>query len=161
MDKKFIISASILSADFSCLKEEIEKAENAGVDWIHIDVMDGHFVPNLTMGPFIVETCRKITHLPLDVHLMVEHPERLLIDFSNAGASSLSIHIENNPNIHRSLQTIRNLGCSTGVVINPGTDAVLCKPILHLADIILVMSVNPVFWTKIFIRSSSKSIILI
>jgi ribulose-phosphate 3-epimerase len=145
MADNFKIAASILSADFSCLKKEIEEAENAGIDWIHIDVMDGHFVPNLTMGPFIVEACRKITSLPLDVHLMIEHPERLLVDFTNAGATLLSVHIENNPNLHRTLQSIKDLGCKTGVVINPGTDASLCTPIMHLADILLVMSVNPGF----------------
>jgi ribulose-phosphate 3-epimerase len=141
----FIISASILSADFSCLNKEIKDAENAGVDWIHIDVMDGHFVPNLTMGPFIVETCRRVTDLPLDVHLMVERPEQLLVDFANAGATSLSIHVENNPNVYQILQTIRELGCKAGVVLNPGTDAILCMPVLHLVDIVLVMSVNPGF----------------
>jgi ribulose-phosphate 3-epimerase len=145
MADNFKIAASILSAEFSCLKKEIEEAENAGIDWIHIDVMDGHFVPNLTMGPFIVEACRKITSLPLDVHLMIEHPERLLVDFANAGATSLSVHIEDNPNLHRTLQSIKDLGCKTGVVINPGTDASLCIPIMHLADILLVMSVNPGF----------------
>jgi ribulose-phosphate 3-epimerase len=139
----FKISASILSADFACLGKEIEEAESAGVDWIHIDVMDGHFVPNLTMGPFIVEACRRLTDLPLDVHLMVKHPEHLLMDFANAGATSMSVHVENNPNLHQTLLTIKELRCNTGVVLNPGTDAVLCKPVLHLADLVLVMSVNP------------------
>lgn len=145
MEKKVKLAASILSADFSCLKKEIEVAESAGIDWLHIDVMDGHFVPNLTMGPFIVDACRKITDLPLDVHLMVEQPERLLSDFANAGASSLSVHVENNPNLHRTMQSIKDLGCKAGVVINPGTDATLCIPVLHLSDIVLVMSVNPGF----------------
>lgn len=141
--EKYKISASILSADFSCLKDQIKAAERAGVDWIHIDVMDGHFVPNLTMGPFIVEACRKMTELPLDVHLMIENPERLIIDFANAGASSLLVHVENHQNLHRTLQNIKSLGCRPGVVINPGTKASLCQPVLHMTDIVLVMSVNP------------------
>lgn len=141
----FKIAASILSADFSCLKEEINAAENAGIDSFHIDVMDGHFVPNITMGPFIVETCRRLTELPLDVHLMIEHPERFLSDFVNAGASLLSVHVENNPNLHRTLQKIKGMGCKVGVVLNPGTHASLCTPVLHLTDIVLVMSVNPGF----------------
>lgn len=141
----FKIAASILSADFSCLKEEIKAAESAGIDSIHIDVMDGHFVPNITMGPFIVETCRRLTELPLDVHLMIEHPERFLSDFVNAGASLLSVHVENNTYLHRTLQKIKGMGCKVGVVLNPGTHASLCTPVLHLTDIVLVMSVNPGF----------------
>jgi ribulose-phosphate 3-epimerase len=145
METKIKIAASILSADFSCLDKEIKAAERAGADWIHIDVMDGHFVPNLTMGPFIVETCRRMTELPLDVHLMVDHPERLLVDFINAGATILSIHVENNANLHRTLQIIKDMGCKAGIVLNPGTDASRCTPVLHMADIVLVMSVNPGF----------------
>jgi ribulose-phosphate 3-epimerase len=145
METKIKIAASILSADFSCLDKEIKAAERAGADWIHIDVMDGHFVPNLTMGPFIVETCRRMTELPLDVHLMVDHPERLLVDFINAGATILSIHVENNANLHRTLQIIKDMGCKAGIVLNPGTDASRCGPVLHMADIVLVMSVNPGF----------------
>src|SRR5512135_3317601 len=120
---EIIISSSILSADFSSLGEQIRTAESAGVDWIHIDVMDGSFVPNITMGPFIVETCRRITRLPLDVHLMIEHPERHIEDFAAAGASSLSIHIENTPHVYRTIEHIQSLGCKAGVVLNPGTPA--------------------------------------
>ncbi len=143
MSGPFLISTSILSADFSRLGEQIGEAEAAGADWIHVDVMDGHFVPNLTMGPFIVEACRSITALPLDVHLMVEQPDRLLEAFAKAGASLLSVHVEACPNLHRTLQSICQLGCRAGVVLNPGTPAVLVEPVLHLVDLVLVMSVNP------------------
>jgi ribulose-phosphate 3-epimerase len=145
MPHRIKISASILSADFTRLGEQIKEAEQAGVDWIHIDVMDGHFVPNLTMGPFIVEACRKVTSLPLDVHLMVNQPEKFIRDFASAGASNLSIHIENNPNVYRTLQNIQELGCFPGIVLNPGTSAYAVKACLHLVKIVLVMSVNPGF----------------
>lgn len=138
-----ILAASILSADFSRLGDMLSQCEKAGVDWIHIDVMDGHFVPNLTMGPFIVETCRKHTTLPLDVHLMVEKPERLIRDFAQAGADYLTVHVETCPHLHRTLQHISELGCKPGVVLNPGTPAGHIFPVLHLVKMILVMSVNP------------------
>ena len=143
MSGPYRISTSILSADFSRLGAQIGEAEDAGADWIHVDVMDGHFVPNLTMGPFIVEACRSITDLPLDVHLMVEKPDQLLEAFAKAGSSLLSVHVEACPHLHRTLQRIRQLGCQTGVVLNPGTPAVLVEPVLHLVDLVLVMSVNP------------------
>jgi ribulose-phosphate 3-epimerase len=143
MSGTYLISTSILSADFSRLGAQISEAEAAGADWIHVDVMDGHFVPNLTMGPFIVEACRSITSLPLDVHLMVEKPDHLLDAFAKAGASLLSVHVEACPHLHRTLQRIRQLGCQAGVVLNPGTPAVLVEPVLHLVDLVLVMSVNP------------------
>lgn len=148
---KKIIAASILSADFSNLSREIETCEEAGVDWIHIDVMDGHFVPNLSMGPFIVEACRKITRLPLDCHLMVEKPENLVNAFIDAGADYLTIHPENNPNIHRTLGQIRDLGCKAGVALNPGTDHKLIRPLLSIVDMILVMTVNPGYSGQSFI----------
>ncbi|MDZ4159706.1 MAG: ribulose-phosphate 3-epimerase, partial [Anaerolineaceae bacterium] len=112
-----ILSASILSANFSSLSDQIRSAEEAGIDWIHIDVMDGHFVPHITMGPLVVEACRSITNLPLDVHLMIEHPEQHIDAFAAAGADWISVHIEDNPNIHRTLQRIRSLGCQPGVVL--------------------------------------------
>ena len=143
MSGPYLISTSILSADFSRLGAQIGEAEAAGADWIHVDVMDGHFVPNLTMGPFIVEACRSITSLPLDVHLMVEEPDRLLEAFARAGASLLSVHVEACPHLHRTLQRIRQLGCRVGVVLNPGTPAGMVEPVLHLVDLVLVMSVNP------------------
>jgi ribulose-phosphate 3-epimerase len=143
MPGPYLISTSILSADFSRLGEQIGEAEAAGADWIHVDVMDGHFVPNLTMGPFIVETCRSITTLPLDVHLMVDNPDHLLELFARAGATRLSVQVEACPNLHRTLQNIREVGCHAGVVLNPGSPAIWVEPVLHLVDLVLVMSVNP------------------
>ncbi len=148
-----LISTSILSADFARLAEQIREVENAGADWIHIDVMDGHFVPNLTMGPFIVETCRRITRLPLDVHLMVSNPEDLVGLFAQAGADRLSVQVESTPHIYRLLEHIRELGCRPGVVINPGTPAIMLKEVLHLADLVLVMTVNPGYSGQEFIPS--------
>lgn len=150
----FLLSASILSADFSNLAQQIKEAESAGVDWIHVDVMDGHFVPNISMGPFVVETIKRITNLPLDVHLMIEKPENYIRDFINAGASTLSIHIENNPNVHRTLQAIRADGCKPGIVLNPGTPAISISSVLSIVDLILVMSVNPGFSGQKFIQQS-------
>jgi ribulose-phosphate 3-epimerase len=141
----YLLSSSILSADFTRLGQQISEVEKAGVDWIHVDVMDGHFVPNLTMGPFIVSACRRVTQLPLDVHLMVESPENLLPAFAEAGASNLSVHVEACLNLHRSLQTIRELGCKAGVVLNPATPVALVEPVLHMVDLVLVLSVNPGF----------------
>lgn len=151
MSNKYLVAPSILSADFSKLGEQILTAQNAGADWIHIDVMDGHYVPNLTMGPFIVEVCRNITSLPLDVHLMVTEPERLLKPFAQAGANNLTVHVETCPHIHRTLQTIRELGCHPGVVINPGTPASLIEPVIHLVDLVLIMSVNPGYSGQAFL----------
>lgn len=148
---KIILSSSILSADFARLAEQIHEAEAAGVDWIHIDVMDGHFVPNLTMGPFIVETCRRITRLPLDVHLMVTNPQDLIELFAKAGADRISVQVETTPHIYLLLQQIRGLGCKAGVVINPGTPASSLEEILHLSDLVLVMTVNPGYSGQEFI----------
>lgn len=138
-----LLSGSILSADFARLGEQIHTAQEAGIDWIHVDVMDGQFVPNITMGPFIVETCRRITHLPLDVHLMIEKPEQMVEAFAMAGATTISVHIENTPHVYRALQHIRSLGCHPGIVLNPGTPASSISDILHLVDLVLVMTVNP------------------
>ncbi|HSB65416.1 MAG TPA: ribulose-phosphate 3-epimerase [Anaerolineales bacterium] len=147
----YLISASILSADFTRLGEQIQAAEKGGADWIHVDVMDGHFVPNLTMGPFIVEACRRATALPLDVHLMVEKPETLLEEFAKAGATNLTVHVETCPNLHRTLQTIRELGCKAGVVLNPATPVALVEPVLHMVDLVLVLSVNPGYSGQTFL----------
>jgi len=147
----FILSASILSANFANLQSEINACEKAGVDWIHIDVMDGHFVPNLTMGPFIVEACRKITQLPLDCHLMIEQPENLVDAFIKAGATNITIHPENNPNIRETLSYIKGAGCRAGIAINPSTPAEVIEPLIDYADMILVMTVNPGYSGQKFI----------
>ena len=140
---KYILSPSILSADFARLGEEIATVEAAGADWIHVDVMDGHFVPNITMGPFIVATCRRITKLPLDVHLMIEEPERYIEAFAKAGASGLTVHVETCPHIVGTLRQIKSLGCRAGAVLNPETQVGAIQPALMEADLILVMSVRP------------------
>ncbi len=147
---KYILSASILSADFSDLGNAISQCESAGTDWVHVDVMDGHFVPNISMGPFVVETCRRITKLPIDVHLMIENSERYVESFIKAGASNVTIHIENNTNIMRTLQQIRVLGAHPGVAINPGTSAALLESVIPFVDMVLVMTVNPGFSGQIF-----------
>lgn len=155
---KFILSGSILSADFRNLETQIKTALEAGMDWVHIDVMDGSFVPNISMGPFIVETCKKITDVPLNVHLMINKPENHINAFANAGADNLTIHIENNPNVHRTLQAIQNLGCSTGITLNPGTPAYAIKDVLPLVDLVLLMSVNPGFSGQKFIPHTLQKV---
>jgi ribulose-phosphate 3-epimerase len=151
MPAPYMISASILSSDFTRLGEQIQEAENAGADWIHVDVMDGHFVPNLTMGPVIVKACRRATHLPLDVHLMVESPDNLLEAFAEAGSNILSVHVETCPHLHRTVQIIHELGCKAGVVLNPATPANSVESILHMIDLVLVLSVNPGYSGQTFI----------
>lgn len=151
MPPKYLIAPSILSADFLNLGDALSACETAGADWIHVDVMDGHFVPNLTMGPFIVEHCRRATNLPLDVHLMIEQPERHLEAFAKAGASHITVHMETCPHLHRTLQQIKSLGCRAGVTLNPGTPAEAIEAVLPLADLVLVLSVNPGFSGQEFI----------
>jgi ribulose-phosphate 3-epimerase len=153
-----ILSTSILSADFEKLGDQIRATQAGGTDWMHIDVMDGHFVPNITMGPFIVETCRRITPLPLDVHLMIEKPENHIQAFARAGASRLSLHIEGNPNIYRTLQEVRSLGVKPSIVLNPGTPASAIQSVLHLVDMVLVMTVNPGFSGQEFIPEMASKI---
>lgn len=143
MSKRYVISTSILSADFTRLGEQIAECEAAGADWLHVDVMDGHFVPNITMGPFIVEHCRRVSRLPLDVHLMIEKPERYIEAFAKAGASGLTVHVETCPNLFSTLKQIKSLGCWAGVVLNPATPVSAIEPFLGEADLVLVMSVNP------------------
>jgi ribulose-phosphate 3-epimerase len=140
-----ILAPSILSADFMRLGAEIAACEAAGADWLHIDVMDGHFVPNITMGPFIVEHCKRVTKLPLDVHLMIEKPEQHLEAFAKAGANHLTVHVETCPHLHRTLEFVKSLGCKAGVTLNPGTPIAALESVLHLADLVLVMSVDPGF----------------
>jgi ribulose-phosphate 3-epimerase len=158
MSKKYLIAPSILSADFLQLGEAIHQAEGGGADWIHIDVMDGHFVPNLTMGPVIVEACRRATQLPLDVHLMVERPDNLLQSFADAGADSLSVHPEAGPDVHRTLQAIRALGLRAGIVLNPGTPANVVLETLDVIDHVLIMTVNPGFSGQKFIPSIMQKV---
>lgn len=153
-----ILSPSILSADFAHLENQIRAVEDAGADWVHIDVMDGVFVPNITMGPFIVSTCQRITRLPLDVHLMIHQPERHIQAFAEAGASLISIHIEGNPNIHRTLQQIRDLGCRPAVAINPGTPASSIEAVLDMVDMVLIMTVNPGFSGQVFLPTAASKI---
>ncbi|MGC1376606.1 MAG: ribulose-phosphate 3-epimerase [Anaerolineales bacterium] len=151
MTHPFVIAPSILAADFSRLGQEIAACEAAGADWIHVDVMDGHFVPNLTVGPVVVEACRRVTKLPLDVHLMIEKPERLLDVFAHAGASHLTVHVETCPHLPDTLQQIRSLGVKAGVTLNPATPAAMIEPVLNMVELVLVMTVNPGFSGQNFI----------
>jgi ribulose-phosphate 3-epimerase len=152
------IAASILSADFSRLGEQVKEAEAAGADWIHVDVMDGHFVPNLTIGPLVVRALRPVTDLPLDVHLMIESPERLIPDFAKAGADVLTVHVETCPNLHRTIQQIKTLGAKAGVTLNPATSLSTLEEILPDVDLVLVMSVNPGFGSQTYIPGSTAKI---
>src|SRR5512140_1919476 len=152
---KYIIAPSIVSADALRLREDIAALETAGVDWIHVDVMDGHFVPNITMGPFLVEAYKRASKLPLDVHLMIEQPERYLEAFARAGASHLTVHVETCPHLYRTLQQIKSLGCVAGVTLNPGTPVSALEAVLHLADLVLVMSVNPGFSNQSFLPDAA------
>jgi ribulose-phosphate 3-epimerase len=152
------IAPSILSADFGRLAEQIGEAEAAGADWIHVDVMDGHFVPNITIGPLIAEAARRSTSLPLDTHLMIEKPERYLEAFANAGVNLLTVHVETCPHLHRTLQQIRELGVRPGVAINPATPAAMIADVLPFVDMVLVMSVNPGFGGQRFIPQSIEKI---
>lgn len=151
--KSTVISPSILSADFSRLGEEIRAADQAGADWIHVDVMDGRFVPNITIGPLIVQAIRPLTEKPLDVHLMIVEPEKYVADFAEAGADIISVHAEHNasPHLHRTLSLIRELGKQAGVVLNPGTPLTLIEHVLEVCDLVLIMSVNPGFGGQSFI----------
>ncbi|EGJ34695.1 MULTISPECIES: ribulose-phosphate 3-epimerase [Moorena] len=151
--KQVVISPSILSADFSRLGEEIKAVDAAGADWIHVDVMDGRFVPNITIGPLVVKAIRPITQKPLDVHLMIVEPEKYVADFAEAGADIISVHAEHNasPHLHRTLCQIRELGKQAGVVLNPSSSLDLIEYVLEVCDLILIMSVNPGFGGQSFI----------
>jgi ribulose-phosphate 3-epimerase len=146
------IAPSILSADFARLGEEIAAVERAGADWIHVDVMDGRFVPNITIGPPVVRALRKTTKLPLDVHLMIVEPERYVDEFAAAGADGITVHVEASPHLHRTLNHIRSLGKRAGVVLNPGTSEETLSYVLPSCDLVLVMSVNPGFGGQTFIN---------
>ena len=152
------ISPSILSADFTRLADQVHEAEEAGVDYIHVDVMDGHFVPNITIGPLVVKALRPITKLPLDVHLMIENPEFYIEDFSKAGADIITVHQEATPHLHRTIQQIHDLGIRAGVSINPSTSVRTLDEIICDLDLILVMSVNPGFGGQSYIHSCTNKI---
>jgi len=145
------IAPSILSADFARLADEVAKVEAAGADFLHIDVMDGHFVPNLTVGPPIVEALRKVTKLTLDVHLMMTNPDAFIPEFVEAGADYLTVHVEACPHLHRTVQSIKERGIKAGVTLNPATSLTTVEEILPVADLLLVMSVNPGFGGQHFI----------
>lgn len=151
MGRHIKIAPSILSADFAHLAQDVLEAEAAGADYIHVDVMDGHFVPNITVGPLVVEAVRRVTDLPLDVHLMVEAPERYLAEFCKAGANGLTVHVETCFHLHRTVQQIKELGCQAGVTLNPSTSVSSLEEILPYVDLVLVMSVNPGFGGQSFI----------
>ena len=152
------IAPSILAADFARLGEEVRAVAQAGADWIHIDVMDGHFVPNLTIGPGVVKALRPHTDLPFDVHLMISPVDYMLESFAEAGADIISLHPEAGPHLHRSLQTIRALGRKAGVVLNPATPVSAIDHVMDMVDLILVMSVNPGFGGQAFIESQLDKI---
>ena len=149
-----LIAPSILSADFSRLGDEIKAVEAAGADWIHADVMDGHFVPNITIGPLIVEAVRRITSLPIDVHLMIENPDNYIPAFAEAGASLISVQVETSIHLNRSVQLIRECGARPGVVLNPSTPIQILEWIIADIDYVLIMSVNPGFGGQAFIKNS-------
>ncbi|MCY9032455.1 ribulose-phosphate 3-epimerase [Bacillus inaquosorum] len=147
------VAPSILSADFAALGNEIKDVEKGGADCIHIDVMDGHFVPNITIGPLIVEAVRPVTDLPLDVHLMIEEPDRYIPDFAKAGADILSVHAEACPHLHRTIQLIKEQGVKAGVVLNPHTPVQVIEHVFDDLDLVLLMTVNPGFGGQKFIHS--------
>ncbi|MEL3972375.1 ribulose-phosphate 3-epimerase [Rossellomorea oryzaecorticis] len=147
------IAPSILSANFAELGKEIKDVENGGADYIHIDVMDGHFVPNITMGPMVVKAIRPLTQLPLDVHLMIENADQYIEAFADAGADYITVHVEAAPHLHRTIQLIKSKGVKAGIVLNPATPADWIKPILQDIDMVLLMTVNPGFGGQSFIPS--------
>ncbi|MEH0021970.1 MAG: ribulose-phosphate 3-epimerase [Desulfobacter sp.] len=153
-----IIAPSILSADFTCLGDELKAVEKAGADWIHIDVMDGRFVPNITYGPIIVEACKRVSGLALDVHLMIETPDLRIPEFAEAGADYISVHAEACPHLHRTLQLIKSFNVKAGVALNPATPLSNIEYIIDQLDFVLIMSVNPGFGGQTFIESSIEKI---
>lgn len=153
-----ILAPSILSADFSNLAQQIRLTEMGGADWIHCDIMDGHFVPNITIGPVIVKAVRKITKLPVDVHLMIEKPDRYLEAFANTGANYISVHLEEVVHLNRTINRIKELGCKAGAVINPATPVSALTDIAEYIDMLLIMTVNPGFGGQKFITNSIRRI---
>jgi ribulose-phosphate 3-epimerase len=158
-DRRMItIAPSILTANFARLEEEVHSLEAAGADWIHCDVMDGHFVPNLTFGPLVVRSVRAVTKLPLDVHLMIEEPDRWIEAYRSAGAASITVHAEACRHLHRTLQVIRDTGARAGVSLNPASPLSMIDEVLAMTDIVLIMSVNPGFGGQTFIPGSVERI---
>jgi ribulose-phosphate 3-epimerase len=153
-----LIAPSILAADIAILGAEVAAVEKAGADWIHVDVMDGHFVPNITIGPFVTEAVRRWTSLPIDVHLMIEQPERYIEDFVKAGADRVGVHVETCPNLHRSVAQIREAGAKACVVLNPATPATALEHVMHDIDQVLIMTVNPGFGGQKYIQSMRSKI---
>ncbi len=158
MMQRYLIAPSILSADFSRLGEEVRAVTAAGADVIHVDVMDGHFVPNITIGPLVVKAVRKVTELPLDVHLMIENPERYLEDFAQAGADWITVHVETGYHLHRTVHRIKELGKKAGVVLNPATPLAMVEHLLADVDLVMLMSVNPGFGGQSFIPATLPKI---
>ena len=158
MSSKKLIASSILTADFSNLSQQIRSTELGGADWIHCDIMDGKFVPNLTFGPVVVQAVRKITKLPVDVHLMIKNPDALLENFIEAGANCVTVHQEEVVHLNRTLTRIKELGAKAGVAINPSTPITTLAEVINLVDLVLIMSVNPGFGGQKFIQSSIRKI---
>jgi ribulose-phosphate 3-epimerase len=158
MPRRTLIAPSILSADFGRLAEEVRAITEAGADYVHVDVMDGHFVPNITIGPLVAAAAKRSTSLPVDVHLMIEQPERYLRSFAEAGASCLTVHQETCPHLHRTLQQIREMGIMAGAAVNPATPVETISEVIPVLDMVLVMSVNPGFGGQRFISGSEEKV---
>jgi ribulose-phosphate 3-epimerase len=141
--KKFILTPSIIASDFTHLADEIAAVESAGADWLHMDIMDGHFVPTITVGPLFVEACKRVTKLPIDAHLMISDPDQYLEVFAKAGANNITVHVETCPDLPQTIKKIKSLGCTAGVTLNPATPASALDEVLPLVDLVLVMSVKP------------------
>ncbi len=153
-----VLAPSILASDFANLSQQIRLVEMGGADWIHCDIMDGHFVPNISFGPIVVEAVKRVTKLPIDVHLMIKNPDNYIEDFINAGASIVSVHYEEDVHLNRTLSRVKELGAKAGVVINPSTPVESLKDIVEYADLVLIMSVNPGFGGQSFIKNSLRKI---